>query len=101
LSLRLERAETVVYLHTPWWLCSCRAVRRGIRTPVGVMPDGCQDSVIRRLRDEWGGAERIWRYRHSEPAYARSEILRHGSQTSAYVLRTRREADEFLEAIRS
>jgi len=101
LSLRLERADTVVFLSTPWWLCSCRALRRGLRAPAGVMPEGCQDSVIRRLRDEWGGAGRIWRRRHSEPAHARSEILRHGSQTSAYVLRTRREADEFLEAIRS
>jgi hypothetical protein len=68
LSLRLERADTVVFLSTPWWLCSCRALRRGLRAPAGVMPEGCQDSVIRRLRDEWGGAGRIWRRRHSEPA---------------------------------
>ena len=29
LALRLERAETVVFLDTPWWLCASRAFVRG------------------------------------------------------------------------
>ena len=29
LDLRLERADTVVYLDTPWWLCAARAFVRG------------------------------------------------------------------------
>jgi hypothetical protein len=63
------------------------------------MPEGCEDSVNRRLRDEWGGVGRIWRNRHSEPEAARSEILRHGSHTTVHVLRSRREAREFLDAV--
>ena len=99
LALRLDRAETVVFLDTPWWLCASRAFVRGIRKPVGEMPEGCQDSRSRRLRDEWGGVGRIWRNRRSEPAYARSEIVRHESDTTVHVLHSRREAKEFLDAV--
>jgi hypothetical protein len=100
LALRLERAETVVFLETPWWLCASRAFVRGLRTPVGKMPDGCEDSLNRRLRVEWGGVGKIWRNRHSEPEYARSEIFRHASDTTVHVLRSRREARAFLDAVR-
>ena len=92
LALRLERADTVVFLETPWWLCAGRAFVRGLRKPVGEMPEGCQDSRSRRLRDEWGGMVRIWRNRRSEIEYARSEIERHGAHTAVHVLRSRREA---------
>jgi adenylate kinase family enzyme len=99
LALRLERAETIVFLDTPWWLCASRALVRGIRRPVGQMPEGCVDSASRRLLDEWGGAAKIWRNRHSEPAYARAEMLRRECDTTVHVLRSRREAKEFLDAI--
>ena len=50
LTIRLERADTVIYLDTPWWICSARAVVRGLRAPPGsVMPDGCEDSASRRV----------------------------------------------------
>ena len=99
LALRLERAETVVFLDIPWWLCAGRTFVRGLRKPVGEMPAGCEDSVTRRLRDEWGGVVRIWRNRRSEPEYARSEISRHGSHTTAHVLGSPREARAFLAAV--
>src|ERR1041385_4763209 len=44
LDLRLERADTVVILDPPWWTCAYRAFLRGLRKPVGEMPEGCQDS---------------------------------------------------------
>src|SRR6202161_1069218 len=98
LALRLERAETVVFLDTRWWLCASRAFVRGLRKPHGDMPEGCEDSVTRRLRDEWGGVGRIWRHRRSEPNDARSEIVRHRSHAAVHVLRSRREARAFLDA---
>ncbi len=99
LALRLERAETVVFLDTRWWLSASRAFVRGLRKPIGRMPEGCKDSFKRRLRDEWGGVGRIWRNRRSEPEYVRSEILHHGSSATVHVLRSRRESREFLDAI--
>jgi adenylate kinase family enzyme len=100
LPLRLERADTIIFLDTPWWVCASRAFLRGLRRPHGEMPQGCPDSFHRRLRDEWGGVGRIWRNRHSDPRYVRSEIVRHGSSTSVHVLRSRREAMAFFDAIR-
>jgi adenylate kinase family enzyme len=98
LPLRLERAVTVVYLDTPWWLCASRAFARGLRKPGGEMPEGCEDSRNRRLRDEWGGVGRICRRRRSDPEQALSEISRHGTHTTVHVLRSPREAKEFLDA---
>src|SRR5262245_55085490 len=99
LPLRLERADTVIFLDTPWWLCASRAFVRGLWKPGGEMPEGCEDSRSRRLRDEWGGVGRIWRNRRSEPECARSQFLRQGSHTTVHVLRSRREARELLDAV--
>jgi adenylate kinase family enzyme len=99
LPLRLERAETVVDLDTPWWLCASRALARGVRTPGGEMPEGCEDSRNRRLGEEWGGVGRIWRRRRSDPERARSELLPQGTHTTVHVLRSRRQAREFLDAV--
>jgi adenylate kinase family enzyme len=99
LDLRLERAETVVMLDTPWWLCATRAFARGIRKPVGVMPEGCEDSVRRRVRDEWRLVGVIWRTRHSEPKHRRSIVSQYGSHATLYVLGSKRAAREFLGSL--
>jgi adenylate kinase family enzyme len=99
LSVRLERAETVVFLDTPWWVCASRAFVRGLRKTGGDMPEGCEDSRKRRLRDEWGGVGRIWRQRHSEPEFARSALLRHGAHTTVHVLCSRSDVKEFLDSV--
>jgi len=99
LDLPLERAETVVFLDTPWWICAARAFARGLRKPEGAMPEGCEDSARRRLRDEWWIVGRVWRYRRREPEQARAMISRHGSHTALHVLRSKREAKEFLESV--
>jgi len=73
LDLRVERADTVVVLDMPWWLCTGRAFLRGFRMP-GELPEGCDYSRWLRLHDEWLLAVRIWRRRRSEPDHER-EIL--------------------------
>ena len=99
LPLRLARAETVIFLDTPWWVCASRAFTRGLRKPGGEMPEGCEDSRRRRLQDEWGAILRIWRERRSQPERARSEFMQHGSHTTVHVLSTRRATRAFLEAL--
>jgi adenylate kinase family enzyme len=99
LDLPLERAETVVLLETPWWICAGRAFARGLRKPEGEMPKGCQDSVRRRLRDEWGIVGRVWRDRRSEPERARAIVSQHGSHTALHVLRSKQEMKEFLNGL--
>lgn len=100
LNLRLERADTVVVLATPWWLCSWRAFVRGVRRPPGsVMPIGCRDSAIQRVRDEWRAAWTNWRDRHVEPERERAVITEKGQQTTVHVLRSKREVRAFLSEI--
>ena len=99
LDLRLERADTIVVLDTPWPVCAGRAFLRGLRRPLGEMPEGCDDSAWRRLRDEWPLAVRIWRKRRSEPAREREIISQHGQHAALYVLRSKRAASEFLSRL--
>ena len=99
LDLRLERTQTVVVLDTRWWICAGRAFVRGLRKPVGEMPEGCDDSVRRRLRDEWRLVGVVWRNRRSEPERERAIISQHGSHAALRVLGSRRAAKEFLSSL--
>jgi adenylate kinase family enzyme len=98
LDLRLERAETVVFLDTPWWVCACRAFIRGMRRrPVGFqLPIGCDESAWRRLREEWSLVWRIWQNRRSERELELGILSQQGIHVALYVLRSKREAHEFL-----
>jgi adenylate kinase family enzyme len=97
LDLRLERADTVVVLDTPWWACAVRTFVRGVRRPVGtVMPDGCDDAPIRRLRDEWRLVGVICRDRRTEPERERAIISEHGRHVALHELSSKRAARAFL-----
>jgi adenylate kinase family enzyme len=98
LDLRLERADSVVLLDTPWWTCASRAFIRGLRKPVGEMPEGCADSVWRRLRDEWRLVGIIVRDHGAEPREGRAIVAEHGHAT-LHVLGSKRAAQEFLDAV--
>ena len=88
LDLRLRRADTVVFLDTPWWVCAWRALVRGVRKrPVGFqLPNGCDESALRRLRDEWSLGWRIWRIRRSERELELETLSRHRDHLALYVL---------------
>lgn len=100
LALRLERADAVVVLRTPWPLCVGRALRRGLRRPGAVtMPDGCDDSTWRRLRDEWAVAGRVLGKRRWEPQLEADIIAEHGRHATVIVLRSRAEVRRFLDRL--
>lgn len=99
LDLRLERADTVVFLDTPWPLCAARAFLRGVRRPGGEMPEGCLDSRWRRLNDEWRIVGRILRRRRSEPNAELGIISQRGRHAVLHVLRSKREVGEFLDRL--
>lgn len=98
LDLRLEPADTVVVLATPWWLCSCRSFLRGLRRPAGtVMPDGCEDSLTRRVRDEWRSVWINWRDRREQPERELAVISEHADHVAVHVLCSKRAARAFLD----
>jgi adenylate kinase family enzyme len=100
LELRLERADTVVFLDTPWWVCARRALVRGIRKrPVGFqLPSGCDEPAMRRLRDEWSLVWRIWRVRRSDRELELGILSRHGGDVALFVLHSKHAVRDFLSA---
>jgi adenylate kinase family enzyme len=100
LELRLARAETAVLLDTAWWVCVWRALVRGVRKrPVGFqLPNGCDESALRRLRDEWWLAWRIWRGHRSERKLELAILSQHTNHVALYVLRSKRATRDFLSA---
>jgi adenylate kinase family enzyme len=99
LGLRLERADTVVFLDRPWWICAQRAFARGVsKRPAGFeLPVGCDESAWRRLRDEWSLVWRIWRVRRSERERELGILSQHGKHVRLHVLRSRRAVRGFLD----
>jgi adenylate kinase family enzyme len=98
LDLRLERADTVLFLDLPWWRCSGRALLRGFKMP-GELPAGCEYSRWQRLRDEWRLALRIWRENRSQPDIERQIIAEHGSHVALYVLDSKQAVRDFLDGV--
>lgn len=98
LDLRLARADTVVYLDTPWWLCAARAFMRGLRRPANSqLPNGCETTTWRQLRDEWWLVWRVWLGRRSERERELVIVAQHGSHAALHVLRSKDEVGAFLE----
>jgi len=100
LELRLGRADTVVFLDTPWQVCAWRALLRGVRARPDdfELPEGCQESRLRRLGDEWRLAWRICRARRVERDTELTIIAQHGKHATVHVLGSRRAVRQFLGA---
>ena len=98
LDLRIERADTVVVLDMPWWLCSARALRRGFRMP-DELPEGCDYSAWARWRDEWRLAGRIFRKRNEEPAREREVISQREQDVAVHVLTSKSAVNDFLDEV--
>ena len=97
LDLRLERADTAVFLDTRWWVCAWRALVRGVRKrPAGFqLPYGCDESALRRLREEWSLAWRILRDHRSEREQELGIMSRHATHVAVYLLRSKHAARDF------
>jgi adenylate kinase family enzyme len=100
LDLRLARADTVVFLDTPWWLCAARAFMRGLRRPQGFqLPEGCETTVWRQLRDEWWLVWRVWLGRRSERERELAIVAQHGGHATLHVLRSKNAVRAFLDHV--
>ena len=98
LDLRLELADTVVVLATPWWRCAARAFLRGLRMP-DRLPEGCEYTPWQRLRDEWRLIPIICRNRRTELEAELGIIARHGRHVTRHVLASKRAVRRFLDEV--
>jgi len=98
LDLRLDRADTVVRLDLPWWVCARRAFLRGFRMPAE-LPPGCTYTRRERLADEWRLAVRIWRKDRSQSERERAIIAEHPLHVVVHDLRSRRAVRAFLRGL--
>ena len=100
-DLMLERADTLVILSTPWWICAWRAFRRGLKRPRDTqLPDGCDESFSQRLMDEWAIVWRNWRDRKSVREREFALAARCRGLLKVHVLKSQRELADFAENIR-
>ena len=99
-DLLLKRADTLLILATPWWICAWRAFRRGLRRPRGSqLPDGCDESLSQRIQDEWGIVWRNWRDRKSVPERDLSLASRCRGLMEVHVLSSTRELAKFVDRV--
>lgn len=99
-ELLVQRADTLFVLATPWWICSWRAFKRGLRRPPGsVLPDGCEESSVQRLRDEWGIVWRNWWNRKLVPEHDLALANRCRELMRVHVLSSKREVASFADRL--
>lgn len=91
-TLLLERADTLIIVATPWWICSWRAFLRGLRRPIGSqLPEGCEESFWQRIGDEWAIVFRNWRNRKVVPTRDMALAARCPASIQVHVLKSKQE----------
>lgn len=99
-DLLVKRADTFIVIATPWWICSWRAFKRGLQRPKGSqLPEGCDESALQRIGDEWGIVWRNWRNRNSVPERDLALAARCQPFMKVHILSSKREIAEFIKHI--
>lgn len=99
-DLLVERADTLIVLATPWWICAWRAFRRGLRRPPNSqLPEGCEESTLQRLGDEWGIVWRNWHNRRSVPEHDLALASRCRGRLKVHVLSSRQDLASFADSV--
>ena len=71
LNIRLQAADTIIFLDLPRWVCASRAIKRRLQyrnTPRPDMASGCQESLLKPDFPEY--LLRIWDY----PSRAKPDV---------------------------
>jgi len=97
MPIRLEAADTIVFLDRPRWLCLWRIVTRYFKNVGHTRAD-----MAERCPDEcdWEFIQWVWNYPRRFRPIALERIERLGAGKTVYRLRTQREVEQFLDGIR-
>jgi adenylate kinase family enzyme len=94
LPIRLQAADTVIFLDLPGWLCLWGIAQRRIRHRGGQHQDiGVYDRIT------WNFVRYILGYRHQMAPRVRQLIADHAGNAEVVVLRRRRAAQDYLAVI--
>ncbi|MGH7177705.1 MAG: AAA family ATPase [Tepidisphaeraceae bacterium] len=93
LELRLEAADTIIYLDLPRWLCIARVVKRVFANAGRVrvdMAQGCPE------RWDWEFMEYVWNFHSESRPRALRRLARFAAGRRVLFLRTRAQVEDFL-----
>jgi adenylate kinase family enzyme len=97
-DLTLARADTLVVIDLPRWLCQWRIAWRSVFNRAGMRPDlpeGCPEQF------DWNLMREAWRYNAERRPVIEAERLTFGAKVPVMRLRSDREIEEFLEGVES
>jgi adenylate kinase family enzyme len=90
-DLTVPRADTIILLERPRWLCLFRVLRRSLfRRERPDLPQGCQEKL------DWQLISYVWRYRKLGGPRVEAGLLLHAAEVPVIRLRSEREITDFL-----
>lgn len=99
-DLLFRHGDTLFVLATPWWICSWRAFKRGLKRPPGSkLPEGCEESTLQRLGDEWGIVFRNWWNRKAVPERDLALASRCREVMQVHVLSSKQAVASFMNSV--
>ncbi len=96
LDLRISRADVVIYLDMPRWLCMYRIVKRRVMYHRKSRPDmneGCPEKLDVEFI-KW-----VWNYRTRSRTKTIEKLERSKNQTEIIIARNRKEVNELLKRL--
>lgn len=90
-DLTVQRADTIIILERPRWLCLFRVLRRSLsRRQRPDLPQGCREKL------DWQLLSYVWRYRKLGGPRMEAGLLVHAAQAQVIRLRSEGEINDFL-----
>ena len=93
LPIRLEAADTVIFLDLPGITCLAGIVQRRLRYRGGQHANGVYDRIT------WSFVKYVWGYRTSMRPKVQQLIAEHGAHVQLITLSSRRQTKQFLKTL--
>lgn len=97
MAIRLDRADTIVFMDFPRLTCVWRVFKRWLMYRGKTRPDlapGCPERL------DWEFVKWVWGYRHRSRPSVLERIERRSAGSEVFVLRTQVEVDRLLDGLR-